>query len=151
MIEPPPSPLSIRSSILTAPRTCRPACTLSANVCPNLYQLTVDTVNSTIRMCFSIRKLDMMVCALILLASFVEMPTIARVLIIIFAAVTAAIGIGAAVVLDVKAGYFECPYCNEFFIPTASEYVKGYHTLTKRKLTCPKCGKSGMCKKRITR
>lgn len=91
------------------------------------------------------------VLALILMASFIEMPAIVRVLIIIFAVATAGIGIGAAVVLDVKAGYFECPYCKELFIPTTSEYVKGYHTLTKRKLTCPKCGKSGMCKKRITR
>ena len=91
------------------------------------------------------------VLALVLIASFIEMPVIVRILIIIFAVATAAIGIGAAVVLDVKAGYFECPYCKELFIPTTSEYVKGYHTLTKRKLTCPKCGKSGMCKKRITR
>ena len=91
------------------------------------------------------------VLSLVLLAAFIEMPTIARVLIIVFAAATAGIGIGAAVVLDVKAGYFECPHCKEFFVPTTSEYVKGYHTLTKRKLTCPKCGESGMCKKRITR
>lgn len=89
--------------------------------------------------------------ALVSLASFIEMPTIARVLIIILAVATAGIGIGAAVVLDVKAGYFECPHCKELFVPTTSEYVKGYHTFTKRKLTCPKCGKSGMCKKRITR
>ncbi len=91
------------------------------------------------------------VLALVLIASFIEMPVIVRVLIIIFAVATAGIGIGAAVVLDIKAGYFECPYCKDLFIPTTSEYVKGYHTLIKRKLTCPKCGKSGMCKKRITR
>ncbi|MDD3363116.1 MAG: helix-turn-helix transcriptional regulator [Hespellia sp.] len=91
------------------------------------------------------------VCALILLASYVEMPAIARILIIVFAIATAVLGIGAAIILDVKAGYFECPNCKELFVPTTSEYVKGYHTLTKRKLTCPKCGKSGMCKKRITK
>ncbi|MDO4582209.1 MAG: helix-turn-helix domain-containing protein [Bacillota bacterium] len=89
--------------------------------------------------------------ALIVIASFIDMATIYRILIILFAAITAALGIGTTCVLDVKAGYFECPHCKELFIPTTSEYVKGYHTFTKRKLTCPKCGKSGMCKKRITR
>lgn len=89
-------------------------------------------------------------CALILLVAFVLMPTILKILIIILAVATAVIGIGGAVTLDIKAGYFECPYCKELFIPTTSEYVKGRHTFTKRMLTCPKCGKSGMCKKRIT-
>ena len=91
------------------------------------------------------------VFALGFIASFVEMPTVARVLIILFAAATATVGIGGTVILDIKAGYFECPYCKELFIPTTSAYVKGAHTFTKRKLTCPKCGKTGMCKKRITR
>lgn len=91
------------------------------------------------------------VCSLIVIAAFIEMPTFVRILLIIFTAATAVTGIGAACVLDVKAGYFECPHCKTLFAPTTSDYVKGYHTLTKRKLTCPKCGKTGMCKKRITR
>lgn len=91
------------------------------------------------------------VCALVIIAAFIEMPAIVRILIIIFAAATAAAGTGAACLLDVKAGYFECPNCKAFFVPTTNDYVKGYHTLTKRKLTCPECGKSGMCRKRITR
>ena len=91
------------------------------------------------------------VCALVVIASYIDMPAALRIFIIIIAAATAALGIGAACVLDAKAGYFECPYCKELFVPTTSEYVKGYHTLTKRKLTCPKCGRSGMCKKRVTR
>lgn len=91
------------------------------------------------------------VCALAIIAAFIEMPAIVRILIIIFAAATAAAGTRAACLLDVKAGYFECPNCKALFVPTTNDYVKGYHTLTKRKLTCPECGKSGMCRKRITR
>lgn len=91
------------------------------------------------------------VCSLVVIASFIEMPIIARIGVIVFAIATAIAGIGAAAVLEVRAGYYECPHCKALFVPTMSGYVKGYHTLTKRKLTCPECGKSGMCKHRIVR
>jgi transcriptional regulator with XRE-family HTH domain len=91
------------------------------------------------------------VCALTVIASYISMPTIVRVLIIAFAVATAVAGIGAACVLEIKAGYFECPNCKALFVPTTCDYVKGYHTLTRRRLKCPECGKTGMCKHRITR
>lgn len=91
------------------------------------------------------------VCSLTLIAAYIEMPTVARIAIIAFAIATAVVGIGAAAVLEIKAGYFECPHCKELFVPTMDEYVKGYHTLTKRKLTCPACGKRAMCKHRIVK
>lgn len=34
---------------------------------------------------------------------------------------------------------------------TMGEYVKGPHTLTKRRLTCHECGKTSMCKHRIVK
>ena len=58
---------------------------------------------------------------------------------------------GAAAVLDVKAGYYECPSCHAVFVPTMAQYVKGLHTLTRRRLTCPDCGKTSMCRHRIVR
>lgn len=91
------------------------------------------------------------VCSLVVIASYIEMPVIARIAVILFAVVTAAVGIGAAAVLEVKAGYYECPYCKALFVPTMGEYVKGYHTFTKRRLTCHECGRTGMCRHRIVR
>lgn len=91
------------------------------------------------------------VCSLIVIASYLTLPIGVRVALILFAMVTAAVGIGAAAVLEVKAGYFECPYCKTLFVPTMSDYVKGYHTFTKRRLTCPQCGRTGMCRHRIVR
>ncbi len=91
------------------------------------------------------------VTALIVIAAYLDLPVIARILLIVFAFLTAAAGIGAAAVLEVKAGYYECPYCKTLFVPTMAEYVKGYHTLTKRRLTCPECGKRGMCRHRVVR
>ena len=91
------------------------------------------------------------VCALVIIASFIDLPAIVRIILIVFSVAVGAAGIAAAAMLDIRAGYFECPHCRELFIPGMDEYVKGYHTLTKRRLTCPKCGKTGMCKHRVTR
>ena len=91
------------------------------------------------------------VCSLVVIASYIAMPTAVRIALILLAIATATAGIGAAVVLEVKAGYFECPHCKALFVPTMGEYVKGYHTLTKRRLTCHECGKTGMCRHRIVR
>ncbi len=91
------------------------------------------------------------VCALAIIASFIDLPTFVRIILIVFSIAVGAAGTAAAAMLEIKAGYFECPYCKELFVPSMDEYVKGYHTFTKRRLTCPKCGKTGMCKHRVTR
>ena len=90
-------------------------------------------------------------CSLVVIAAYFEMPVIARVAVIILALVTGVFGIEAAAVLEVKAGYYECPHCKALFVPTMGEYVKGYHTITRRRLTCHECGKTSMCKHRIVR
>lgn len=91
------------------------------------------------------------VVALIVIASFISLPTIIRIALIIVSAAVAAAGIAVCAMLDIKAGCFECPHCKELFVPSTNDYIKGCHTFTKRRLTCPKCGKTGMCKHRITR
>jgi len=91
------------------------------------------------------------VCSLVVIASYIEMPVYARFLVILFAFATAVIGIGAAAVLERKAGHFECPHCKTLFVPSMRDYVNGYHTFTKRWLRCPECGQSGMCKHKIVR
>ena len=47
------------------------------------------------------------VCALIVIASFVDIPTVAKILLTISSVVVAAAGIIASAMLDIKAGYFE--------------------------------------------
>ena len=91
------------------------------------------------------------VCSLVVIAAYIEMPVAVRILLIIFAVLTAVAGVGTAATLDVNAGYFKCPNCGHLFIPEMKDYVKGYHTFTKRRLTCPECGKTGMCKHIIVR
>ena len=91
------------------------------------------------------------VVSLVVISAYIAMPTIVRVVLIIAAVATAAVGIGAASVLEAKAGYYECPHCKALFIPTVKQFVKGYHTITKRRFVCPECGKVGMCRKRVVR
>ena len=91
------------------------------------------------------------VCALIVIVSLIDLSTPVRMILVLFAISVGAAGISAAAMLDAKAGYFECPYCKELFVPSMGAYVKGYHTIAKRRLTCPKCGKTGMCRHRVTR
>ena len=91
------------------------------------------------------------VCALVMLASYLELPVAVRILLLVCAVLTAIAGIGAAARLEVKAGYYECPHCGALFVPTMADYVKGLHTLTRRRLTCPACGKTSMCRHRVTR
>lgn len=43
------------------------------------------------------------------------------------------------------------PLCGALFVPTMAEYVKGYRTFTRRKLTSPERGRRGMCRHRVVR
>ena len=81
------------------------------------------------------------VCALVALASFLEVAAGWRVALLALALLTAAAGIAAAAMLEASAGYYQCPSCQELFVPTMGAYVKGYHTLTKRRLKCPHAGR----------
>ena len=91
------------------------------------------------------------VCALVALAAFLPLPAFARVALLLLAMAAAVAGIWAAATLDVRAGWFECPHCKELFAPAMADYVKGLHTFTRRRLTCPHCGQTGMCRHRVTR
>lgn len=91
------------------------------------------------------------VCALLVIAAYLPLPTALRAALVALAAAAGAAGFLAAGLLQARAGYYECPHCRALFVPTPGEYVKGRHTFTKRRLTCPECGKAGMCRHRIVR
>jgi predicted RNA-binding Zn-ribbon protein involved in translation (DUF1610 family) len=60
-------------------------------------------------------------------------------------------GIIIAAILDKEAGAFECPACHERFVPDMKDYIMAPHTITKRKLRCPKCGETHWCKHVLTK
>ncbi len=86
------------------------------------------------------------VVCLILLASLLETFAWVRIALIAFAALVAILGLATAAALELEAGYYQCPKCKNLFKPTMTQYVKGAHTLTRRKLQCPLCGAKKYCK-----
>lgn len=108
----------------------------------------------------SIRKIitSVSTCAIALLAGVTiifaagtfDMETWQRVLLNIIAAVVMIGGIAVGAYTDMGAGTFECSHCGTRFVPTTKAYIFGVHTITKRKLTCPKCGKRSYCTRRLT-
>ena len=108
----------------------------------------------------SIRKIiiSVVVCAITLLAGItliivagsLEMETWLRAVLTAIGALVIIGGIAVAALEDMSAGTFECKYCKTRFVPTTMAYIAGPHTITKRKLTCPKCGKRSYCTRRLT-
>ncbi len=88
---------------------------------------------------------------LVVVAGALEMETWLRCLLIGIGLVVVVLGIIIACVLDRDAGTFECPECHERFVPEMGAYIMGPHTITKRKLRCPKCGAVKYCRHVLTK
>lgn len=88
---------------------------------------------------------------LFMVAGMFGMRTGVRITFIVIGIVVLIIGIAVACIMDREAGAFECPECHERFIPDMKSYIMAAHTLTKRKLICPKCGAHRYCKKVLTK
>lgn len=88
---------------------------------------------------------------LVVVAGALEMEAWLRCLLIGIALVVVVLGIAIACILDRDAGAFECPACHERFVPEMSAYIMGPHTITKRKLRCPKCGAVKYCRHVLTK
>lgn len=87
---------------------------------------------------------------LIMIAGTLEMKTWIRIVLIMIAVIVMFGGISVAVVLDLGAGTFECTKCGKRFVPSTVAYIAGAHTITRRQLKCPYCGKVSYCRKRLT-
>ena len=88
---------------------------------------------------------------LIIISDLFEMELWLRIVLIVVACVIIITGIGIACVLEKDAGVYECRHCGERFVPTMGAYLWGVHTITTRRLKCPKCGKKSYCKKRLSK
>ena len=88
--------------------------------------------------------------ALILCGGLLELRTVYRVLFIVGGAVSMLAGGIGCTVMELSLGAFACKHCGHRFVPTAMAYILGEHTLTKRRLRCPKCGKRSYCKRVLT-
>lgn len=87
---------------------------------------------------------------LIMLSGLLDIEVWLRIVLIAIAFLIMAGGIAVVTVLDANAGTYECPMCGRRFVPTMGAYLGGAHTLTRRWLKCPECGKSCWCIRRLT-
>lgn len=89
-----------------------------------------------------------LLCAL---TGILEMPLYLRIILICVGVTVLVAGVLVCCVMDRDAGYFECPKCKSLFVPTIGAYIVGPHTITKRQLKCPHCGKISYCKKKLSK
>lgn len=88
---------------------------------------------------------------LIFVASFVEMRTLLRILLIVAGSIIFAFGVGNAIKIEQTAGYYECSKCNHKYVPTYQSVFWAQHIGRTRKMKCPKCGKKSWNKKVISK
>lgn len=84
---------------------------------------------------------------LIFVASYVEMETWLRILLIIAGSIIFAFGVGNAIKIEQIAGYYECSECNHKYVPTYQSVFWAQHMGRTRKMKCPNCGKKSWHKK----
>ena len=81
------------------------------------------------------------VLALIFIVGFVEMPVGVRILQVVLAMMILFADLAVPLLIAVSTEIYECAACGKKFVPTLSAYLWGLHTMKRRKLKCPHCGK----------
>ena len=120
----------------------------------NIMDLVKEAQESRKKIVLSVMVAAMALIAavpLVVLSGALEMELWLRVVLIAVGLVVIGMGIAVACILDHEAGAFECPQCRERFVPDMKAYIIGAHTITKRRLKCPKCGKTSYCRHVMTK
>lgn len=88
-----------------------------------------------------------------MIAAFFEMPQTARQLLCITAFLVCVLGFLWASLFDRTTGYFQCSHCQGLFVPDVKTYFKGAWSalLGCTQFTCPHCGKTGKCIRKLER
>ena len=86
---------------------------------------------------------------LIFVASFVNLPTWVRIILIVIGFIHIVIGIHFCLTIEKDAGYYECQHCHNKYIPTYKQVMFSMHYGRTRYMKCPKCQKKSWQKKVI--
>lgn len=86
---------------------------------------------------------------MIFVASYVEMETWLRILLIVTGSIIFAFGVGNAIKIEQIAGYYECSNCHHKYIPTYKNVFWAQHIGRTRKMKCPNCNQKSWNKKVI--
>lgn len=93
---------------------------------------------------------SMIMLALIFVASFVNMPDWARIVLIVIGFIPFVIGIFFALRIEQTAGYYHCEKCGNRYVPALKSILWSVHIGTTRHMRCPKCGEKSWQKKVTT-
>ena len=88
---------------------------------------------------------------LIFVASFIEMPSIVRILLIIFGSIIFIIGVANAIKIEQIAGYYQCNKCHYKYVPSYKSVLFSMHYGRTRYMKCPKCNEKSWNKKILTK
>ena len=88
---------------------------------------------------------------LIFVASYIEMPTWLRIVLILFGSIVLAIGVSKAIKIEQTAGYYECNKCHYKYVPKYSSVFFAMHIGRTRYMKCPKCNEKSWQKKTISK
>ena len=88
---------------------------------------------------------------LIFVASYIEMSSWLRAMLILFGSIVFAVGVGNAVKIEQTAGYYECGKCHYKYIPEYSSVFWSRHMGRTRFMKCPKCNQKSWQKKVINK
>ena len=81
------------------------------------------------------------------IASYIEMPTWTRVVLIVLGLALVIVGISFCIKIETEAGKYECKYCGHHYIPKYSNVYFAMHLGRTRYMACPKCHKKSWQKK----
>ena len=84
-------------------------------------------------------------------ASFLEMEDWLRVILIVSGFVFAIFGLMIALVIEQKAGYYQCEKCGHRYVPKFSNVLMAMHVNRTRYMKCPVCQKKSWQRKVISK
>ena len=87
----------------------------------------------------------------VVVASYINFPTIWRVLILIFGFVNLFVAVWFSIVIETKAGFYECGECGHKYVPDYKQVLWSMHMGRTRYMKCPKCKKRSWNKKRVNK
>lgn len=77
----------------------------------------------------------------ILVAAFLQMPVWTKIVVGFSGAVSGLVGFWFCMVIETKAGYYECQHCHHKHIPTITQTLFAMHLGRTRFMKCPNCKK----------
>lgn len=89
--------------------------------------------------------------AAVAVASFVQLPEIWRVLIIVAGLIPLLVATPFMIQIEQTAGYYECQHCKHRYVPTFKAVFMAMHTGRTRYMKCPECGKKSWQKKVLSK